>query len=114
MRDTVLLAEIPPDVPLDDAVLAVDVYGKLADHYPGHQWRTTADHRAGVVTIQLLYQGVERKEGLWGWVLKISQLDPSLTAVVRAGGELLERFKLPRGAAPEDVVRRALENGLQV
>jgi len=107
-----LIADLPPGIPPADAVLAVEVYHKLAEHYPGHQWRTTADHCAGVVTIQLLYQGVERREGLWGWVLHIDRLDPS--AVVKAGGELLERFKLPRGGAPEDVALRALGNGLDL
>jgi len=112
--ETVVMSDLPPGIPPADAVLAVDCYTKLIEHYPGHRWRVTADHKGGVVFIQLLYAGVERKEWEWGWVIHIDRLngDPSLRAIVKAGGELLERFRLARGPAQADAMQRALENGI--
>jgi hypothetical protein len=112
--EDVVLSDLPPGIPPADAVLAVDCYGKLIEHYPGHRWRVTADHRGGCVFIQLLYAGIERKEWEWGWVIHINRLDPNLKAIVKAGGELLERYRLSRGPAPEDAALRALENGLEI
>lgn len=66
---------------------------KLAQHYPGHPWAVFAEIEHGIAKIAL--QGFTQ----WPYVIKISTLkaDPGLRIVVKAGGELLERLKMPRG-----------------
>lgn len=105
-------------VPLADLALAAAVYHKLEEHYPGHRWRVNADHATGLVQVQLLYLDLLRKNGKWGYVLRIEKLngDPTLRAAVKAGGELLERFGLPRRRTRVDWETReqALTHGLDV
>ena len=105
-------------VPFADLALAAAVYHKLDAHYPGHQWRVSADHEAGIVTVQLLYTDLLRHNAKWGYVIKIDRLngDPTLRAAVRAGGELLERFGLSRerGLVDDETKQQALANGLDL
>ena len=105
-------------VPAADLSLAAAVYHKLDEHYPGHNWLVNADHAAGIVTVQLLYLDIERKNGKWGYVIPIARLngDPTCRAAVKGGGELLERFGLPRRRMRVDYETRlvALGNGLDV
>lgn len=65
---------------------------KLADTYPGHPWGVIAEIEHGIVKIAL--QGFTQ----WPVLIKVSTLkgDPSLRAVVKYAGELLERLQLPR------------------
>lgn len=106
------------NVPKEDALLAVAVYTKLEQHYPGHNWRVSADREQGVVDIWLQYLDKLRKNARWGYTLFVSRLDsdPEMRCVVRAGGELLERYGLPREAYRVDYETRlrALEHGLDV
>ncbi len=101
--------------PLADLALAVAVYHKLDQHYPGHNWRVNADHETGLVTVQLLYLDKLRHNAKWGYVIKIASLanDPTYRAAVTAGGELLERFRLRRGPAQEGSRQRAVDNRLE-
>jgi hypothetical protein len=105
-------------IPLADLALAAAVFNKLEEHYPGHQWRVNADHGTGIVTVQLLYIDKLRRNAQWGYVIKIGKLDgdPTLRAAVKAGGELLERFGLPRKRmrVDWDTKQEALANGLDV
>lgn len=118
MSGVFLFTDTSGEVPLADLALAAAVYHKLDAHYPGHQWRVNADHETGLVTVQLLYLGVTRQHGKWGYVIKIDRLngDPTLRAAVKAGGELLERFGLSReqGRVDWETKQRALGNGLDV
>lgn len=116
---TFLLADSShPSIPAADMELAVAVYHKLDEHYPGHQWRVNADHEAGIVTVQLLYIDLLRRNVKWGYVIHIARLngDPTCLAAVMAGGELLERFNLSRqrGRVDWETKQRALANGLDV
>lgn len=68
------------------------MFGCLQYHYPGHHWATTSNVRQGVATIKMpSFTDAD-------FILKIDDFiyDPQLKAVVRAGGEFLERFKIPR------------------
>mgnify|MGYP001608234772 CR=1 FL=1 len=118
MGDPLLFVDFDEGVPAADIELAAAVYHKLAEHYPGHQWRVNADHAIGIVQVQLLYLDKLRQNGKWGYVIKINRLngDPTLRAAVSAGGELLERFRLPRRRMVVDWETRqlALSNGLDV
>lgn len=71
---------------------------KLHEHYPGHLWAVRANSAklGGVVEIKnMAITNVE------GYLLLLSEVyaDPSMKCIVRAGGELLERAGLKRGAA---------------
>lgn len=105
-------------IPPADAALAVAVYTKLEQHYPGHNWRVTADHAAGTVAVHLQYFDKLRTNAMMGFRIKIARLnsDPDMRSVVRAGGELLERFGLRRDAYRVDFETRwrAVEHGLDL
>lgn len=94
----------PPDlVQAADLRLAKVCSGMLQLHYPGHPWGVSADHKNGIVVVRNWGLGQR-----WGFVLKIKDLagDPLLKEVVRAGGELLERFRIRRfKARVEDYAR---------
>ena len=57
--------------------------------YPGHLWRVEAQQ--GVVTVHNLLLS-----GKWGFRLRIVDLDTMGKIVIRAGGELLERYNMSR------------------
>lgn len=78
----------------EDFRLAKELSELLDRHYPGHLWAVSADHKNGIVTIQNL-----RLSGRWGFIVKIANLanDPGRRSVIRAGGELLERYNVARG-----------------
>lgn len=65
---------------------------KLAEVYPGHPWGVVSEIEHGIVKICL--QGFTQ----WPVTIRVSTLkgDPSLRAVVKYAGELLERLKMPR------------------
>lgn len=64
----------------------------LSKHYPGHPWGVMAEIEHGIVKIAL--QGFTQ----WPFVIHCSTLkaDPGLQSVIRAGGEILERLRMPR------------------
>jgi hypothetical protein len=110
-----LLTDFPPGIPPADATLAVAIYHRLVEEYPGHRWQVSADHEAGVATVRLGYlDPLKIEHSLYGFVLHIDKLDPGLFGIVRAGGECLERYGLPRAKAGEDAGARALAHGLDV
>lgn len=62
----------------------------LQDKYPGYQWSVRADSAKGSLTFSLpLLLG-----SCWCYHVAWDDLDPAV--IVRGGGELLERFRLPR------------------
>lgn len=74
--------------------LAKQVAELLDRTYPGHLWAVAA--HGGVVNVKNL-----ALEGLWGFILHSHALvnGDMPKAVMRAGGELLERFRISRGRA---------------
>ena len=64
----------------------------LARFYPGHPWAVMSEIEHGIVKIAI--QGFVQ----WPFILHVATLksDPGLKSVLRAGGELLERLKMPR------------------
>lgn len=97
-----------------DLEVAAAIHAKLNEHYPGHQWATSADHATGMASVRLLYLDTLGINGKYGFQLHLKQLasDPGMKAVVRAGGELLERYRLRRGAANDETKLLANEHGL--
>lgn len=83
-----------PDGEIDAAneALAREIGRKLGQVYPGHPWGVMAEIEHGIVKVAI--QGFTQ----WPYVIHVATLkaDPTMRSVVRAGGELLERFKMPR------------------
>lgn len=86
-----------------EAAVAKMIGECLEFHYSGHAWCVQVDAKGGIARIWL---PILRRD--WGYVVHLSQLagDPRMRAVVRAGGEMLERFGIRRsGFSSEDYAR---------
>jgi hypothetical protein len=78
-----------------DILLAKNMAETLHKHYPNHMWAVTCDGDTGLATVRNL-----ALSGNWGFVLKIPAIYSAsefAKDVMRAGGEILERYKLSRG-----------------
>ena len=77
-----------------DLTLTTQIAAVLERHYPAHPWMVEVTHAQGVAMICLPILMKRNQK----FVLKIAGLkcDPGLRAVVRAGGEILERYNVPR------------------
>jgi hypothetical protein len=99
-----------------DAALGKSVFEVLNKHYANHRWYVEANHFAGTVSIQLLYyDGKHWKISRYGVLLHIKNLvnhDTLVKKVIWAGGEMLERYDLPRTVAGEFAALNAAYNGL--
>lgn len=73
-------------------ILCKDTADLLVRHYPGFLWAVQPDIEARVINIYCL-----NFHDSWGYTIKVSQLDmdPDRREVVRAGAELLRRFRYP-------------------
>jgi hypothetical protein len=76
-----------------DMWVARRAMGVLYTHYAGHMWQVQSDTKKHLLKISIpILMGVCH----WYVInLKIHELTPNL--IVRAGGEILERYGLPRG-----------------
>lgn len=77
-----------------DVNMAKQLSEVLQKHYPGHMWAVNVESRTGLITIRDLYLS-----GTWGYVLKIGAVYSASSLerdAVRAGGEILERFRMQR------------------
>ena len=78
-----------------DMIMAKDVADTLHTHYPGHLWAVAV--KSGVIIIKAL-----NISSLWGYVLHYKDVchdaGTRRKESIRAGGEILERAKLARGA----------------
>lgn len=72
----------------------------LHKHYPGYLWGVNVDPQGGIMTVMNL-----TLSGEWGFIIKLAKLDPEYRAVMRGGGEILERFRLSRSRRGEDATR---------
>ncbi len=98
----------------EDIIMCGKVSEILNRHYPDHLWMIGADHEAGMIYVELPYDTKIHVYNL-GFKLHINKLGNAKSMqkkVVKAGGELLERYKLKRGRASQDVLGLAHENGL--
>lgn len=80
-----------------DEMLARRCLEVLDRHYSGHKWGVEAKSEQGVVIVRNY-----DLSGRWGFLLKLHgfnglYMDPNLDSVMRAGGELLERYRVIRG-----------------
>jgi hypothetical protein len=97
-----VLTSDAPDVDANDYVLAKNAAETLHKHYPGHLWAVSVDRQARMLDVRNL-----ALSGRWGFRIALqpvysgTQFDK---LVMRAGGELLERYRVRRGAADHDVL----------
>lgn len=98
-----------------DTAMCRAVGEELMQLYPQHRWAVQADTFAGVVNVRLLYSGGS-KMGQFGYMLHMATLmsgeNTARKAIMRAGGELLERYGLARSRGTEESAMRAREHGL--
>lgn len=96
-----------------DEDLCKAVLEDIARHYPGHPWMVTADVQAGSVAIDLGYEKPLHLRGFAHLLFAGTLMGPGgQKAVMRAAGELLERFGVARGPGASDTAKAAAENGL--
>jgi hypothetical protein len=74
--------------------LARNLIGTLEAHYPAFQgyWRIGVNEAGGTIEVTNLMLS-----GRWGFLMHIAKIDPEGRKVVRAAGELLERYRISRG-----------------
>ena len=78
-----------------DVTLEISLLSELQKHYPGHYWMVECNIRQGMINVyNLLLSGKYGFRLQLGGIFSYSQVAAD---VMRAGGELLERFNLPRG-----------------
>lgn len=83
----------------NDHIMAKTMADALDSHYSGHLWAVSADSQTGLCTIRDLLLS-----GQMGYVLKIPDIYSASAFkadVIRAGGELLERYRMSRGRLDE-------------
>lgn len=100
-RPRVMQRDVRPEVCEDDVitpndmVMAKQIADVLGRHYPNHPWMVHVNGKQGIAVIRN-----RMLSGQWGYVLKlkdvISATDLDAKAM-KAGGEILERFRLKRG-----------------
>lgn len=74
-----------------DMQMARGVGRLLHATYEGHFWSVEVDSRQGICLV-----GIVLLLGNWKYKIPLTQLTPA--AVIRAGGEILERFNIPRSS----------------
>lgn len=97
-----------------DAEVCRKVGEILDSFYPNHGWFVgCANQATGAVVIDLPYRKPAHLRH-FGYLLHRSSIEAPdhVKRIVRAGGELLERFGLVRGRKTEASFMKALENGL--
>jgi len=91
-----------PKVAALDFNMAKDMAETLYEAYPDHAWAVTCEGKKGIATVRNMSLA-----GNWGFVLHLKTLSSASDwkkRIVMAGGELLERFRLRRGAANQDAI----------
>ncbi len=97
-----ILVSDDPKVDANDYVMAKNAAELLHRHYPGYLWAVSVDHNARTLDVRNLMLS-----GAWGFriplmpVFSASDLDKQ---VMRAGGELLERYRVRRRALEHDEI----------
>lgn len=102
-----------PEHAMEDQDVCVAVGEDLTRAYPGYLWMVGCNHASGRVMIDLQVPKPPHLRN-YGYELNIATVlgAGGQKRVHEAGGELLERFGLRRGAAHADTNAIAAEHGL--
>jgi hypothetical protein len=107
------LAEFTGPKAMSEQDLCIAVGEDLTLHYPGHPWLVGCNLEAGTVAIDLGYTKPKPLQNMAYMLHCATLVSPGAQArVMRAGGEILERFGLPRGPARKGSGEVAYEHGL--
>lgn len=93
-----------------DVQLCQIVGATLCRHYSGWEWRVEVDHAKGLIDIRN-----QTLSGSMGMRLKMSghaTASELEDIAMRAGGEILERYNMPRGICDEERVDASPVNGV--
>lgn len=73
-------------------LLAKDIAGELMKSFPGFLWAIAPDQRGGIIDIFCL-----NFHDQWGYTIRIADIqdDPKRREALRAGAEILRRFRYP-------------------
>lgn len=85
-----------------DHAKSKDIAEALNGHYPGHLWAVRVQSKQGIATVHNMSLSDQ-----WGYVIKLDTVYSASNLVQRgvaAGGEILERFKVARGRAIDEVL----------
>ena len=80
---------------LNDHITDKNVADVLEKKYPGWLWAVNC--MEGVVTVKSMLLS-----GNWGFVMHSDKIDNDYKSVMRAGGEILERYNQQRGRFNQD------------
>ena len=84
-----------PDLGANDFVIAREMAEALHQAYPGHLWAVSCSGETGMADVRNLMLS-----GSWGFRLKLKDIYSGSAFkkdVIKAGGELLERYRVARG-----------------
>ena len=84
-----------------DAALAQQIFAILTQHYPGWGWTVDANSERG--TVHIWNSALSERHGFRLMMREIQTHGELTRAVMRAGGEFLERHAVMRGRANDDV-----------
>lgn len=87
-----------------DMTLGKRIMEILVAHYPLHNWGVEVNHESGHIVIRLIYKDFEgtvrvANHGVVIFIKNVQTEKALEERVMRAGGEWLERYGMPRGKA---------------
>ena len=87
--------------------LVADIADRLEHHYPGWMWAVQPFEFGGIIKIFSL-----RLSGEYGFTMKVADIqdDPNRKLAMEAGGEILERFNMPRVPYRRELTRYRLRD----
>lgn len=88
----------PDDKARADFFMTKQIAEKLEQHYPGYPWFVQVSSHQGIAQIK-----IPILMGDHAYVIHLTDLasDPGLGCVLEAGGQILERFEMPRAGFSE-------------
>jgi len=86
-----------PEHAIADMAMAKSIAEALHKQYPGHLWMVNADNGNNIATVQL--GGIS---GKFGFNIHLDKITAGMELIMRAGGEILERYNLSRGRRIDD------------
>lgn len=99
-----------------DLALGKKILNILEKYYAEHAWFVDVSHEAGTATVQLMYEGKDRKVRVWkyGFLHHITKLDSEEIEkkIMKSGGEVLERYHMARGRAKSNDIMDFMEKGI--
>lgn len=99
-----------PEDAVKEFQLAQTMGELLNKHYPGYLWAVNVSLFGGMATVHAL-----ALSGEWGFYVPLARVlhDPKMDFLLKCGGELLERYRVRRGAVDVDQVDALARDNFQ-